>query len=649
MGSKIMNFIADLFGFRKNSAYIARHNTDANVSSSIYMTTVTILIEIWMIIRYIKRYVLDAGEPADFVTVMKYTRNFWILLILALAVLIYALCYKMGKIRSRILTDIVMIIFAGSCVGFGMYVSHLDFASGKMVTCFLTMSLYVACLLIWKPYVSMLILGTMFFGYACYLNHYTFTEEGIQVTMRSGDWVNYVTFLIALAMVAISIYHQRLSEARKSEELERAAIEDDLTGVPNQYYFSRQCEELMKDWSTNPAKKIYLFLNIENFKTYNDQLGYEKGNEFLKHIAGRFAEIFSDAIFARQSDDHFIALVDAERKDEYISKADAEIGGGHSEIYLSLKVGGYRPLSREEAPLICCDRARYACGLIKNQYGKTYREYDKALGESFHLRQYVVNHIDQAVAEGYIQVYYQPVVFSKDGKVCGCEALARWIDPKHGFLSPGKFIPVLEECKQIHKLDSYIYETVCRDMHLSIERDEPVVPVSMNFSRLDFELMDVVKLMSDLVERYDIPKDMLHIEVTESTLSENQEKLQADLARFRELGFALWLDDFGSGYSSLNVLKDYKFDVLKVDMVFLHNLKENESAQHILSCIIEMADKLGMQTLTEGIETDFDAEFLTKIGCGRLQGYYYAKPMPYAALQDKIATGELKVTLEDMT
>jgi EAL domain-containing protein (putative c-di-GMP-specific phosphodiesterase class I) len=168
----------------------------------------------------------------------------------------------------------------------------------------------------------------------------------------------------------------------------------------------------------------------------------------------------------------------------------------------------------------------------------------------------------------------------------------------------------------------------------------------MNFSRLDFELMDVVQVMTSLVEKYEIPKENIHIEVTESALGENQASLKTALNRLRELGFALWLDDFGSGYSSLNVLKDYKFDVLKVDMVFLSNLQENESAQKILACIIDMADRLGMQTLTEGVESSQAAEYLNKIGCGRLQGYLYGKPMPYEELIEKIRAGELEITDE---
>ena len=170
----------------------------------------------------------------------------------------------------------------------------------------------------------------------------------------------------------------------------------------------------------------------------------------------------------------------------------------------------------------------------------------------------------------------------------------------------------------------------------------------MNYSRLDFELMDVVQVMTSLVEKYEIPKENLHIEVTESSLGKNQDSLKNALNRLGELGFVLWLDDFGSGYSSLNVLKDYKFDVLKVDMVFLSNLHENESAKKNLACIIDMADRLGMQSLAEVVESSQEAEYLNKIGGGRLQGYLYGKPMPYEELIEKIRMGELEITDEKM-
>lgn len=334
MLKKFLSSIVGILGLKKDSEYVKNHNIDANVYSSMYNTSLMVVIEIWMIIRYTKRYVLDAEIPVDFLTWLKYTRNFWGLLFAAIIVLIYDVMYKKGKIKSRTLGNVVMILFAGYCLIFGMYVSHHDFAAGKMITCFFVMALYAACLLIWKPYVSIIFLTVLFFGYSYYLDNYTFDKEGVQVIMLSGDRVNYYTLLITLIMIAISIYHQRVNEAVKSEELERIAVEDDLTGVPNMYYFGTQCKKMMGDAAVKPSDKLYLFMNIENFKTYNDQLGYEKGNEFLKNIANRFKEVFKDGIFARQSDDHFVALVNKAKKDEYINKAVNVLAEEHPEVYM---------------------------------------------------------------------------------------------------------------------------------------------------------------------------------------------------------------------------------------------------------------------------------------------------------------------------
>ncbi|MBQ6400576.1 MAG: EAL domain-containing protein [Clostridia bacterium] len=168
-----------------------------------------------------------------------------------------------------------------------------------------------------------------------------------------------------------------------------------------------------------------------------------------------------------------------------------------------------------------------------------------------------------------------------------------------------------------------------------------MIPVSLNFSRLDFELMDAVGELEALTARYALPKELIHVEVTESALADDSMKLDEALNRVKRSGYALWLDDFGSGYSSLNVLKDYEFDMVKIDMRFLQNLENSEKAKTLLKCVVELADQIHMQTLTEGVETEAQARFLKEIGCSRLQGYLFGRPVPRDALYDRIARGEL--------
>jgi EAL domain-containing protein (putative c-di-GMP-specific phosphodiesterase class I) len=232
-------------------------------------------------------------------------------------------------------------------------------------------------------------------------------------------------------------------------------------------------------------------------------------------------------------------------------------------------------------------------------------------------------------------------MWAKEGTLCGCEALARWDDPKIGFLSPGMFIPILEEGRQIHKLDLCIFDQVCKRIRDCIDNNMPVLPVSLNFSRLDFELMDAVGELEKLVKKYEVDRKYLHVEITESALTEDIEGLKKAMKRLHDSGYVIWLDDFGSGYSSLNVLKDFNFDLLKIDMEFLKNFSGNEKAHVIVGSIIRLADQLGMMTLTEGVETEEAVEFLKQAGCGRLQGYFYGKPMPYEDILERIKDGNM--------
>ncbi len=239
---------------------------------------------------------------------------------------------------------------------------------------------------------------------------------------------------------------------------------------------------------------------------------------------------------------------------------------------------------------------------------------------------YVTENIDRAIENGWIRVYYQPVIRSLTEQLCGAESLARWIDPEQGFLSPDKFIDALEESGQIHKLDLYMLGQVCSDISERLRSDLPTVPVSVNFSRLDFEAVDMLEAVEGLVQKYDIPRDYLHIEVTESMIVSDAELMTKVIENFRNAGFEVWMDDFGSGYSSLNLLKDYTFDTLKLDMAFLSNFTDKSKA--IMTSTVTMAKDINMMTLAEGVETKEQVDFLKGIGCDKLQGYYYGKPLP---------------------
>ena len=506
----------------------------------------------------------------------------------------------------------------------------------------MTMSIIVFCFTVWRPLFSIVIL------ISSYSLFFILCHNSIPVTYATK--VNLTIVMIIILLSAINAYRQKLREAQKDERLEQAndillklSISDEVTGVANMNYFRGQAFELLHKPEVNPDDYIYLYFDIENFKMLNQKYGFWEGNTFLKDFAELLNKTFEKSITAHFSNDNFIVLTkDIKIKDKilFICKKLTEY---QYDIKLGLKVGAYKTEDKEELPLLACDHARYACNSIKKYYGITYCLYDKDMALSFQKKQYIINNFEEAIKNEYIKVYYQPIINANSGKICGLEALARWQDPQFGFLSPADFIVTLEEYHLIHKLDMFVVERVCKDIQNAKEKFRTIIPTSLNFSRLDFDSLNLAQEVTDCLEKYNIEKNEIHIEITESTLSEDDEKLKEELKSFRAHGYALWLDDFGSGYSGLNVLKEYDFDLIKIDMKFLSNFSGNEKARQILKNVINLAKALGMQTLTEGVETQEAYDFLRDNGCEKLQGYLFSKPIPKSEFKAKLDDGTFKV------
>lgn len=257
------------------------------------------------------------------------------------------------------------------------------------------------------------------------------------------------------------------------------------------------------------------------------------------------------------------------------------------------------------------------------------------------LYEYVINKIDEAVEHGWIKVYFQPVVRAMTEELCGMEALARWDDPHWGMLAPYKFVKPLEEKDLIYKLDCYVVKAVCRTLHELMEKGRPMIPASINFSRLDFLKCDMFEIVESEVAKYDIPRDYIHIEITESIFVTDEGFIRDVIDKFRYKGYEIWMDDFGSGYSSLNLLKDYDFDMLKMDMNFLTTF--TEKSKSIMRSTISMAKDIGIKTLTEGVETKEQLEFLKNIGCERIQGFYFGKPEPIDIMLSQMEEKGIKI------
>ena len=296
-----------------------------------------------------------------------------------------------------------IIFFNIICLAFGIFVSYSDFWGGKEIICFLTMVIYVGCLLIYRPYITVLILGTSFWAFyrilLTFQNGLTFQDtevviSGVTKKIISGDSVNYVTFFISLSTICFAIYHGRLNEARKTKALEKSAKEDALTGMYNYSFFSELAEERIQNLPDNISDNVFLFLDVHNFKAFNDQRGFEAGDKFLITLGKHITDIFHDSLCARQADDHFVILTNTKDLQNRLGSLNKLVHDYDDEILLGINCGAYHLSNNIEDPRLAIDRARYAAHLIKNRFQTIYSEYDKKISEEYHKRLYVVNNIE---------------------------------------------------------------------------------------------------------------------------------------------------------------------------------------------------------------------------------------------------------------
>lgn len=412
---------------------------------------------------------------------------------------------------------------------------------------------------------------------------------------------------------------------------------DKITGLPGRRRFLDYCLNILSGMYTAPVHPGYVFIyfNVLNFRIYNIRHGIEAGDQFLKGIASVLQEEFTNDLIARLGDDHFAIFTDDEdlssRLDDFYQKLDERFGSEPIKLIAGIYEIQEDDLERLD---IALDYAKSACSEVQIDKNIFYRIYDDEIKEKADLSQYIINHLDEAIQNRYLKVYYQPVIRTVSRALCGAEALTRWIDPIHGFLSPAMFISLLEENRTIHLLDEYVIDEVCRNLRDKIDREIPIVPVSFNLCRLDFVLTDIFSYIVKTCEKYRIPHHLVNIEITESIVMSDVSMMQNEVKKFHDAGFQIWMDDFGSGYSSLNVLKDFTFDELKLDMTFLSSF--TDKAKRIIASIVKMAKRISIQTLAEGVETEEQFHYLQAIGCEKAQGYLFSAPLPWDEMMTKM-------------
>lgn len=408
---------------------------------------------------------------------------------------------------------------------------------------------------------------------------------------------------------------------------------DGITGLPGQTRFLKEAS-LLLSLSGEPERKVMLYMNIRNFRMYNLLYSSQRGNEFLQETARILKTAFPDALISRFSDDHFAILTGRAGVEEKIGRAYEKIMALREDVDLAVKFGLYVMTDGSMKPEIACDLAKAAADSIKDNYQLHLQVYTDKIGKKAFIKSYVMDHLQEAMDKKYIQIYLQPVIRTISGTLCSAEALSRWIDPVYGLLSPADFIPALEESRQIQKLDLYVLEEICRTYRSRADKGLPVIPISFNLSRIDFYSGSIFEEVDAIVRKYQVPHCMIHVEITESVFVKDGVSISTQIDKFRDAGFEMWMDDFGSGYSSLNVLKDYHFDEIKIDMAFLSSF--TQKAKDIIKSTVRMAKDIGIHTLVEGVETEEQRDFVRSIGCEKIQGWYYGRPMPLSELESCI-------------
>ena len=413
-------------------------------------------------------------------------------------------------------------------------------------------------------------------------------------------------------------------------EMHRYVEIDSLTGLYNRETFYKKAASLMQ---SNPSVKYcIIYLDISCFKAINDLFHIETGNLILRTAANYFMSITDpeEAICSRIEADHFVICVpqdeiDIERLIVGLDSTVQALGISHNILFYA----GVYPVNNPALPVDqMCDRANMALRKIKGNYMNRYAYYDAGMRELMLQDQLIVRDMETALQEEQFTIFLQPIYNIKTNSIVSAEALVRWFHPINGMISPGKFIPVFERNGFIVRVDRFVWESVCKFIRQQREETGEVIPVSVNVSRLNFYNLDLLEFLLGLLEKYELEPWMLKLEITESAYTDNPHQLTSIIRVFREEGFPVLMDDFGSGYSSLNMLKNLPVDVLKVDMAFVRELEESERAYMILKFIMMLARSLGMDVIVEGVETKKQLDYLANLGADKIQGYYFSKPLP---------------------
>ncbi len=463
-------------------------------------------------------------------------------------------------------------------------------------------------------------------------------NEARAMEMGAADFINkpfnptIVRSRVKNVMARLENEWRKLEQAAKDRqlrEMHRYVERDALTGLYNRETFYRKAASFMQ--SMNGTGFDIVYFDISCFKVINDLFQTETGNLILKTAAYYFQAIIGDdGICGRIEADHFAVCIPSNklhigRLMEGLDNTMQSLGISHNVLFFA----GIYPVANAFLPVDqMCDRAHMALNKVKGNYMTRYAYYDKSMRDLMLQEQMIVRDMELALQEQQFCIYLQPIYSLKTNKIVSAEALVRWNHPVNGTISPAHFVPVFERNGFIVRLDRFVWEEVCKFLRRQKDEGAPVVPVSVNVSRLHFYNMDLLDFLMRLLARYELTPELLKLEITESAYTDNPQQIINVIKEFRAKGFRILMDDFGSGFSSLNMLKNLPVDILKIDMAFVQEVEHSKRANAILHFMMELSQALEMGVVVEGVETKPQIDILAALGCEDIQGFYFSRPLP---------------------
>ncbi|MFZ2539351.1 MAG: EAL domain-containing protein [Oscillospiraceae bacterium] len=456
--------------------------------------------------------------------------------------------------------------------------------------------------------------------------------------------IAFVIIFFALIVLLI-IYNNR----RTKEKLKTLAYVDSLTGVSTLAKFYIDAEQALK--MAKPSEYMLIHLDINNFKYINNSYGYDIGDKVLIAIMEHFKEIKDkNDLLARISADNFVIFTKAlsseellERFDVMCSVDDHIVNILPKRYRLIFSIGTYIVADTNMETSSILDKANIARKSVKGSHSNRITEYTEDMDRQVEWEKEVTLSMQNALDNNEFEVYLQPKYQLKDEQIISAEALVRWNHPQKGLLPPGMFISLFEQNGFIQKVDFFVFEQVCIliSKWSEFDLDIPPISISVNLSRMHLNNSHLVEDLLALTKKYNVSPNTIEIELTESIVFLNSDLLIRIMKKLKSAGFQISIDDFGSGYSSLNLLKDLPVDILKIDKAFLDEATDTNKGQSIIASIIEMTKKLNLTTVAEGVETKEQMILLLNMGCDIAQGYYYAKPMPINEFKKRYAKKEI--------